>query len=196
MLFVGSANAQNLILNPSFESGVASWTSPGWGADSVAHSGTGSAGTGCVGANCLNIVGSGSAPIYQDFTTTPGASYTVSFWYRTSGPTDYPIELQALFGSVSLTNGGAGTCTGNCIFGTTTATATYTQVTQTVTATAGTSRLMFLGRDDPSGIRIDDVSVVAASPLVVVPTLAEWAMISFALLIMGFGVYQQRRRYL
>ena len=27
-----------------------------------------------------------------------------------------------------------------------------------------------------------------------VPTLSEWAMISFALLIVGFGIYQQRRR--
>lgn len=27
-----------------------------------------------------------------------------------------------------------------------------------------------------------------------VPTLSEWAMITFALLIVGFGIYQQRRR--
>jgi putative intracellular protease/amidase len=29
-----------------------------------------------------------------------------------------------------------------------------------------------------------------------VPTLSEWAMITFAMLIVGFGVYQQRRRKL
>jgi YVTN family beta-propeller protein len=32
------------------------------------------------------------------------------------------------------------------------------------------------------------------SPVVTVPTLSEWAMISFAMLIVGFGVVQQRRR--
>ena len=37
------------------------------------------------------------------------------------------------------------------------------------------------------------VTVIAPAPTPV-PTLSEWAMISFALLIAGFGIYQQRRR--
>jgi hypothetical protein len=37
---------------------------------------------------------------------------------------------------------------------------------------------------------------VSAPPPAPVPTLSEWALISFAMLIVGFGVYQQRRRQL
>lgn len=33
-------------------------------------------------------------------------------------------------------------------------------------------------------------------PPVVAPTLSEWAMVTFALLIVGFGVWQQRGRQL
>ena len=38
------------------------------------------------------------------------------------------------------------------------------------------------------------VTVTAPFVPAPVPTLSEWAMISFALLIAGFGIYQQRRR--
>jgi hypothetical protein len=40
----------------------------------------------------------------------------------------------------------------------------------------------------------NNVSVTVTAPPAPVPTLSEWAMISFAMLIAGFGVYQQRRR--
>jgi len=53
-----------------------------------------------------------------------------------------------------------GTCTGSCVFGTTTATATYVQVTQTVVASGPSTTLTFLGRNDPAGIYVDDVSLV------------------------------------
>jgi hypothetical protein len=46
---------------------------------------------------------------------------------------------------------------------------------------------------DSSTITSPNLSVPAAAT---VPTLSEWAMITFAMLIVGFGVYQQRRRKL
>ncbi len=50
-------------------------------------------------------------------------------------------------------------------------------------AVSGQGPLFSISSQDP----------VAPTP---VPTLSEWALISFAMLIAGFGVYQQRRRQL
>jgi hypothetical protein len=47
------------------------------------HSGTYDADTGCVGATCISTP---IAFLFQDFCTTPGATYTFSFWYDL-GPT-------------------------------------------------------------------------------------------------------------
>jgi hypothetical protein len=40
------------------------------------------------------------------------------------------------------------------------------------------------------------VTVTVSAPPAPVPTLSEWAIITFAMVIVGFGVYQQRRRQL
>jgi hypothetical protein len=57
---------------------------------------------------------------------------------------------------------------------------------------------MMLSSDTTTGyavMGVDNVSmVVTYTPPVTAPTLSEWAMIAFAMLIVGFGVHQQRRR--
>jgi len=196
IMIAPSAFAQDVVVNGGFETqplaSLASWTSTGWiGANGPARTGTGTAGTGCVGAGCLTVGSSGQ--MYQDVVTTPGTTYTLTFWYVTSHPLDSPFELQALLSNGVPTNGGAGTCTGNCVFQTQTAPGTYTQVTQTYVASSASTRITFLGRNDPQGVYIDDVSLVPAPAPV--PTLSEWAMILFGLMLAGGAVlYIQRRQ--
>jgi hypothetical protein len=187
----GAASAQ--VANGGFETGMASWTASGWVSSVVPHTGAFAADTACTGAACMNVAG--GASISQTVATTSGASYTLSFWYRTTNGGDTPVELQALWSNGAPTNGGAGVCTGSCVFGTTTATAIYTQVTQTVVATGPTMQITFLGRNDPSAMLIDDVSLTfLAPPPVTVPTMTEWAMILFGVMLAGFAAFMVMRR--
>lgn len=188
-----SAFAQDVVVNGGFEAGLSSWTTTGWIATTGSpRTGARAAATGCVGSGCLTVGGTGL--ISQDVVTTPGATYTLTFWYRMSTPGDTPVELQALLSNGVPTNGGAGTCTGNCVFLTQNATGTYTQVTRTYVASSASTRITFLGRNDPAAVLIDDVSLVAAAPAAV-PTMSEWAMILFGLLLAGgAALYIQRRQ--
>jgi hypothetical protein len=193
LLLAPSALAQNLVVNGSFENFLASWTlqGSGWGNSSPARTGLRAAGTGCTGAACLNP--STGAIIYQEIATTPGARYTLSFWYRTNFAADNPMELQAHVSSGPATGGGAGTCSGSCVFQTQTPVSSYTNATYTFFASSASTRITFLGRNDPSGLQMDDVSVVAAPEPI--PTLSEWTMILMGTLLVGAGgLYLQRRR--
>lgn len=186
----GAASAQ--VVNGGFETGMASWTVSGWVSSVTPRTGSFAADTACASATCMNVAGGGS--ISQTVATTPGASYTLSFWYRTTNGGDTPVELQALWSNGAPANGGAGTCTGSCVFGTTTATATYVQVTRTVVATGPTMQITFLGRNDPAAMLIDDVSLTFLAPPASVPTLTEWAMILFGLVLAGFAALTVMRR--
>lgn len=184
------------MVNGGFEAGSAPWTSGGWVASAgggFERSGLNVVSTGCVGAVCMTLGGDGE--LYQDVTTVPGQSYTFSFWYRTTGLSG-PVELQALISNGAPTSGGSGICSGNCVFQTATATATYVNVAQTIVATSATTRITFLGRNDPEGLMIDDVSFVSVGgPVAAVPTMTEWAMILFGLVLAGgAAVMIQRRR--
>jgi hypothetical protein len=191
-----SANAQNLVVDPSFEDSSASWISSSMSAGGgFAHTGTRAASSSCSGANSL-LAASGCT-IYQDVPTAVGASYTLTFWYRTWGAADAPAELQVLFGAIPVSNGGYGTCTGSCVYRTQTPTTTWTQITQTVTATATTTRLQFLGRDDPNSIYVDDVSLVLATPApsansASIPTLSEYGLIILAMFMAIFSAKRLR----
>lgn len=192
--FTTSASAQNLVTNPGFEAGSAGWTSS-WGIGSgTPHTGTNLAVTGCVGPACMNAVG--GASISQTVATVAGTTYTVSLWYRTGAGN--PTELQVLFGTAPLTNGGAGTCTGNCIIQTTTNTGgTWAQLTATATATSASTQLQILGRHDPAFIYIDDVSVVSNAPAspASIPTLSEWAMLALSSILALLGtIWISRKR--
>lgn len=192
--FTTSASAQNLVTNPGFEAGSAGWTGNWIVPYPTPHTGTNGAATGCVGAACMNAVG--GASISQTVATVAGTTYTVSLWYRTD--LNNPTELQVLFGTAPLTNGGAGTCTGNCIIQTTTNTGgTWVQLTATATATSASTQLQILGRHDPAGIYIDDVSIVANAPAspASIPTLSEWAMLALSSILALLGtIWISRKR--
>lgn len=190
----GAAAAQEAVVNGGFEAGLGSWTPTGWGLGGSGFSGVDSAATGCGGAPCLNVGGNGQ--IYQDVVTVPGQAYTFSFWYRT-GALNPPLELQALISNGVPVSGGAGVCNGNCVFQTQTGSLIWLQVTQNYVATSALTRITFLGRDDPNVLFIDDVSLAAVpGPASAVPTMSEWAMILFALILAGGTVVMIQRRRL
>lgn len=191
----GAASAQ--VVNGDFEAGggLAPWVGPSWSAAGMPRSGSTSAAIFCSAATCLDAGGASS--LSQTVSVTPGASYTLSFWYLTSSAIG-PFELQALWSNGAPTNGGAGTCSGSCVAQTTTSSGAwpaYVQVTQTVVATGPNMTLSFLGRDASGFVLIDDVSLTFLSPPTpTVPTLSEWALVVFGLLLAGAAVLIARRR--
>ena len=197
--FCSTAQAQNLVTNPGFEAGGAGWTANNWFfGGGLPHTGANQADTGCVGAGCITTdPAAGGAWFFQDIPTIPGATYTVSFFYTTSNPGDVGVELQVFFGTVPASVNAPGTCTGSCIFDTQAATPGYVQVTRSVVATGATTRLEFLGRNDPAGMFVDDVVVsLAAMPVgVQVPTMSEWSLLILTVLLAaaaGFEVVRRR----
>lgn len=198
-LLAFGAQAQNLVQNPGFEAAMASWTRPTlqWSTlGSIPHTDTRSAQVGCLNPGCVDLTSFNVASLYQDIPTTPGTAYVFSFWYRTTADGDAPVDLQALVGSGALTSGGAGTCSGNCVFGTTAATATWTPVSRNFVATAATTRILFLGRNDTGTLYVDDVSVVAApaaaaSPTAV-PTLGSLSALALAIGMAALGAVRRR----
>lgn len=165
-----SAFAQDVVVNGGFEGGSnAPWVGPGWSNSSGGRNFTASARNTCSHPSCLNV-GSFGGQLYQDVVTTPGTTYTLTFWYLMieDGLFPGPIELQALLSNGVPTSGGAGTCTGNCVFRTEFATGGYTQAIRTFVATSASTRITFLGRSDfePQNNYVDDVSFVVAPPTV------------------------------
>jgi hypothetical protein len=78
-----SANAQNLLTNPGFESGLASWaagTGTGYTAPTISttdvHSGSNAAGYTSVGA---------TTGFYQNVPVVTGKTYVITFWYKATG---------------------------------------------------------------------------------------------------------------
>jgi hypothetical protein len=150
------ASAGNIVQNPDFEAGSANWTVNGWTigtnvGTAGAHSGTMDADTGCVGAGCIvPDPDTGGAWLYQDLATVPGQTYSLTFWFASDGT---PMELMVLFDSttavdlVGIPQGG------------------YIQYsnTTTMTASSSTTRLEFLGRQDPGWNSLDDIDVEAVA---------------------------------
>lgn len=91
-----AANAQtNLLTNPGFEAGLAPWaagTGNGYTAPTLittdSHSGTNSVGY----ASPASTTG-----FYQNVAVTGGQTYTISFWYRTSGTTGSLARLWSIY---------------------------------------------------------------------------------------------------
>ena len=196
------AIAQNLVLNPGFETGAfAPWVERAWGIGGVAssHSGTHYADTGCVGATCIRPSPAAGAYLYQDIATVPGTSYTLTFFYFPGPAGGGSAELQALWGPTAtpLTTGGAGVCTGNCVFDNTSiGSSVYVQYTvPNLVATSTSMRLEFLGRQDPASDGLDDIVLTAVSAAPVpTPALSSWGMLALGLGLAGVGYWTLRRQ--
>jgi hypothetical protein len=166
------AKAENLVSNYGFESGdFTSWTLSGanvpdnsgiyYGVDGLnPHAGTFEAYFGPVG---------GILELTQTLSTTPGVSYTISFWLAHSPETPFPYlnSFDASFGGSTLVSQ-----TGVPDIG-------YSQYSFSRLATGTSTELIFAFRDDTSYFSLDDVSVTrdtvpepASALLVLLPLTA------------------------
>lgn len=187
------ARAQNLVQNPGFEVGTAPWVQNGVNiGTSLPRSGTSAAEIGCAAAGCTDP--NTGARITQDVPTTPGVTYTLTFWYAGGGAGNPNREVQAFVSNGAPTGGVFGTCTGSCVFQTQALTTTHAQASVNFTATSAVTRLTFTGRNQPSTTYIDDVSIVVAAAPAAVPTLSEWAMILLGLTLAGGAALHLQRR--
>ena len=145
LTFAPAANAQELIVNGSFETGsFAPWTL-GWGNTSVVGSDSLFAHTGTHNAFLEDSGGIGT--LSQTFNTVIGQQYTISFWYAND-----ELDTNNMF--AAFFNGVQGFSASNVpIIG-------YTNVTFNAVATTATSTLQFQFRHDVDFFRLDTVSVV------------------------------------
>lgn len=190
--------AQNLVQNPGFEDSTGPTGSPGWtlgsGGGTVFDNGGGGeavavqealvqaegsnpnahAGLWDVSFGATSPEGATSSSLSQTITTTPGATYLVTFFLMNSdGPHN---TFLATFGDqtvLSLNDASA--------FG-------YTQFSQQVTATSRSTTLTFTAEQDPGFFYLDDVSVEAAPA----PAVGG-GLLSAAVMLAGLGIRRARR---
>jgi hypothetical protein len=173
-LIAAVCSAGNIFVNPSFESGLDSWSSNGFGAyNDMAHSGDYSAATGCVGSGCMDQTN--GAYIRQTLPTVAGQYYTLSFWVTESyGPT----SEMAIYWNGSLVqdilnpnnNGGN---------------AGWIQYTfSDLYAASNSTVLQVNGRQDPAGIFFDDFYADVSG----VPEPATFGFVGLALALLAIGV--------
>lgn len=174
------AQAQNLVVNGDFETGIPPWTYTGFndpfGANGAFNPGFGRNGGGAV----LYVQRATPGQIAQSISTVAGTTYTVSFWIAASAGSTITPSLGATSAptiTVAVTN-------------------TWTQHTVDIVAPTNGAALSFsvLTNGTSTYERIDDVSVVAVPPPTPVPTLSEWAMILFATVLAGGAVLMIQRR--
>src|SRR5262249_5185783 len=147
-----------------FETGTFSgWTLGGnfgasvWGPQTAVD---GNAESGQYAAN-IGAIGS-DATLGQVIQTTAGQHYTLTFWLENNGgdptrPNDFSVQWNGVT-VLSLVNAPA---------------QGYTKYTFDVVGTAGTSQLLFSGRQDPSFWNLDAVSVVPTGTQS--PTIASYS---------------------
>ena len=122
----------------------------------------------------IGITSTGVTALQGNVTSNSGISYVTQFEY---GPTaGYGTTIA---GSPNITAG--------------TLTTSSAAITGLTCGTVYHFRLNILGATSGADTTFTTSACPAPAP---VPTLSEWAMITFAMLIVGFGVYQQRRRQL
>ena len=168
-----AAVAGNLVQNCGFEQGASGWNFSSNLLRRTAdpfyvHSGARGVAGGTVG---------GLGHLTQDVATAPGQTYTVSFWYRSTGA--FTNQLFASFAGQTLVN------EYNLVGG------DWTQYSFDVAALGAVSTLDIGLRNDPSYDALDDLSVTAAST--VTPEPGTWALLASGLAAVG-GVARRRRR--
>lgn len=140
-----SANAINLVSNPSFETGdFTNWTLVGDPNFTFVDTGFSSDGNFAAWLGEFNGVGS----LTQTIATVPGASYTFSFDF--AGDNDNPSFFSAAFGSntvMSVTNPPFDV--------------DYVSHSFTVVASSATTDVKFSFLDEPFFLNLDNVSVTA-----------------------------------
>lgn len=211
----GAALAQNLVLNHSFETaGQASWTK-------IEPNGPGLVFQNDIGfitptdgiVAVTNTNANGALIMYQDVVLPPSGTYTAQM----------SIGAAALANGVNnfiradITDTNAATLTAPT--NTDTLASTGGNVLQAlfsrdgsgganpsaladtaqfnISGLAGTTvrvRIMVRSTSGFTALSLDNVRLSRTAPVVPVPTLSEWALITFAMLIAGFGIYHQRRR--
>ena len=106
--------------------------------------------TGCSGDPCINGTESQQSWLYQDVATLAGQQYLLSFDFSATGD---PMELEVLFdGAVVFDLTGLGSQS------------SYTSYSTNVTASGTTSRLAFLGRQDPRYSALDNIALISDAP--------------------------------
>jgi hypothetical protein len=194
----GSAFAQNLLLNPSFETGLTNWTDTGGACtyealsppSTTAGAGAFTTPTPPNGAALLmtDAGAPGTCQIFQDVVATTGAltlSAAAGYNYRNFGSAAAPgcsASIQAVTATgevlVTLYSPAGGTASiepianrGPVTFGVRNGSTVRIVISSTSCA------------DGPAGIAADNFSLVAAAQGPNVPTLGEWALILLALLM-------------
>jgi len=159
-LFVPVAHATSILVNGGFETGdFTGWTQSGWLIDTTnPNSGVYDTSTGCSGASCTTVGDPNSAYIFQDVATTPGTTYTLSFFYDSGQLPILGSELLVLWGDPNAAN-----LSTVVDFVDVDTSGTYAEYTGMVSATSAMSELEFLGRQDLDYYSIDDVSLTGGT---------------------------------
>ena len=168
----------NLVTNGGFETGdFTGWTASVWQvSDLDPHSGLSAALNFCAGPPCTDPTSPNSAFLFQDLATIPGGIYNLSFWFNTGFFPTEGSELKVLWGSQQVAD----------FVNVDTNDDYQHSVVTNLTATSASTRLKFLGRQDPAILFLDDIDVEAVlinaipEPAPVGVTLAGLLMIGAA----------------
>ena len=190
-LLAPSVARANIVTNGNFALATSgnvdpNWTSSGWafGVYGDYDRTTNYATTGCVGPACITGGTVSGAYLYQNLTTIPGDSYTLSFDFN---PMDgVPNELQVLFGSTVADDLVDTASTDDYV--------TYT-ISGLLAMSAGTE-LTFLGRQDPGVDRLTGVDVEdngPAGPSTATPEPSSLLLLGTGLAALGGFVRRKLR---
>lgn len=171
-----SMNAQNLVQNPSFDAGLASWAA---GATTSYYAPSLNATDGNNGTNSAQYIdATATTGFYQNVNAVAGTQYAISFWYKSTNTVNTADIQNARIWSYWLDS------TDGLITDTPTAAAlrgpnnlyladvpVWTQYTATVTAPVGTAKLQFAvrtytgGTTSFDGFSMQDASVLGVSEI-------------------------------